>query len=155
MEDLPCSGTLSPKLGRFKSCSDWGSPLGTQKGTIPEWRFLAPPKLPLLSVLAAVTPSPSCLKSADLVESVYTLVLPSSHAWAWPRQWWHIRNHVRKPVLPSSMGMTKWWHLSFMMLISRLSVALMLRLHHMFGTTTVLVQNFLGNSDLQLWGALS
>lgn len=31
----------------------------------------------------------------------------------------------------------------------------MLKLHQMFGTGTVLVQNLLGNSDLPLWDAVS
>lgn len=31
----------------------------------------------------------------------------------------------------------------------------MLKLHHISGTRTVLVENLLGNSDLQLWDAVS
>lgn len=87
MEDWPYSGTLGLKPGRFKSWSDLGSPLGTQtpeKGTTPEGLPLAPSTFSLLSVLAAVTPTAGCLKSADSAESLYTLILPGRHAQAQP-----------------------------------------------------------------------
>lgn len=157
-DDWPYSETLGIKPGRFKSWSDLGSPLVTRtpkKGTTPEGCSLAPPRFSLLCALAAVTPTPSCLKSADLAESLYTLVLPGRQAQAQPWQWWYIRNTVRKPILPSSMGTANLWHLSFVMLISRLSIAPMRKLHHVPGTRIVSVENLLGNSDLQLWDAVS
>lgn len=84
--------------------------LTPRKGTAPRG-LSAPPKCSLLGMLAAANPAPvTQMGWLDWIPLCPHLT--RRHAQAQALQWWCMRNNIRKPILPSSVGLANLRHLA-------------------------------------------